>query len=184
MVVVENLDDAMRGLKDEGQKRWRAFLQEHPVSATLATSQQISEDLSSRDRPFFNFFQVKWPLEPLTADEALLLLEKLAAQGGDADLSAFLQTTTGRARVRAIRHIAGGSHRVFIILSEFASRRNLDDLVSAFEELLDELTPYCREPLHGCQTRTAPRSSSSSAARLAPSPSRRSPESCSSPNRS
>ncbi len=68
VVVVENLDDAMRGLKDEGQKRWRAFLQEHPVSATLATSQQISEDLSSRDRPFFNFFQVEH-LEPLTADE-------------------------------------------------------------------------------------------------------------------
>src|SRR5712671_5998741 len=26
LVVVENLDDMLRGLKDEGQKRWRAFL--------------------------------------------------------------------------------------------------------------------------------------------------------------
>src|ERR1700676_2818771 len=36
LVVVENLDDVMRGLKDEGQKRWRAFLQQHRVAATLA----------------------------------------------------------------------------------------------------------------------------------------------------
>ena len=146
LVVVENLDDVMRGLKDEGQKRWRAFLQEHPVAATLATSQQLTESLSRRDRPFFNFFQVE-RLQPLTSDQALELLGKLADQGGEADLSAFLKTPTGRARVRAIRHVTGGSHRVFIILSEFVTRQKLDDLVSAFEELLDELTPYYQERL-------------------------------------
>ena len=146
LVVVENLDDAMRGLKLEGQKRWRSFLQEHPVAITLATAQQLTKDVSDRDRPFFNFFQIE-RLEPLTADEALELLKKLAERGGNAALAAFLQTATGRARVRAIRHIAGGSHRVFIILSEFATRENLDDLVTAFEELLDELTPYYQERL-------------------------------------
>jgi tetratricopeptide (TPR) repeat protein len=146
LVVVENLDDVMRSLKDEGQKRWRAFLQEHPVAATLATAQQLTEDVSDRGRPFFNFFQVEH-LQPLTADEALALLRKIAEHSGNTDLSAFLQTPTGRARVRAIRHIAGGSHRVFIILSEFATRENLDDLVTAFEELLDELTPYYQERL-------------------------------------
>ena len=146
LVVVENLDDVMRGLKLEGQKRWRAFLQEHPVATTLATAQQLTKDMSDRDRPFFNFFQIE-RLQPLSADEALALLRKLAERGGNAALAAFLQTPTGRARVRAIRHIAGGSHRVFIILSEFATRENLDDLVTAFEELLDELTPYYQERL-------------------------------------
>jgi tetratricopeptide (TPR) repeat protein len=146
LVAVENLDDVMRGLKDEGQKRWRAFLQEQPVAATLATAQQLTEDVSDRDRPFFNFFQIEH-LQPLTADEALALLRKIAEHTGNTDLAAFLQTPTGRARVRAIRHIAGGSHRVFIILSEFATRENLDDLVAAFEELLDELTPYYQERL-------------------------------------
>src|SRR5262245_203013 len=146
LVVVENLDDVMRGLKDEGQKRWRAFLQEHPVAATLATSQQLTEDVSDRDRPFFNFFQIEH-LKPLTADEALALLWRIAEHTGNTDLAAFLQTPAGRARVRAIRHLAGGSHRIFIILSEFATRENLDNLVTAFEELLDELTPYYQERL-------------------------------------
>jgi tetratricopeptide (TPR) repeat protein len=146
LVVVENLDDVMRGLKLEGQKRWRAFLQEHPVAATLASAQQLTKDVSDRDKPFFNFFQIE-RLQPLSADEALALLKNLAEQGDNAELVAFLKTPTGRARVRAIRHIAGGSHRVFIILSEFATRENLDDLVTAFEELLDELTPYYQERL-------------------------------------
>jgi len=169
LVVVENLDDVMRGLKDEGQKRWRAFLQEHRVTATLATTQQITEDMSGRNRPFFGFFQVEQlqqlsgstsdqdqaflhvfhveHLQPLSADEALSLLQKIAEHNNNRSLAAFLQTPTGRARVRAIRHITGGSHRVFIILSEFATRENLDDLVTAFEELLDELTPYYQERL-------------------------------------
>ncbi|MGV3721943.1 MAG: tetratricopeptide repeat protein [Actinomycetota bacterium] len=146
LVVVENLDDVMRGLGAEGQKRWRAFLQEHRVAATLATAQQLTKDLSDRDKPFFNFFQIE-RLKPLSSDEALSLLRKLADQSGNAELAAFLQSPVGRARIRAIRHLTGGSHRIFIILSEFATRENLDDLVSAFEELLDELTPYYQERL-------------------------------------
>ncbi len=146
LVVVENLDDVMRGLGDAGQKQWRAFLQEHRVAATLATAQQLTRDLSDRDRPFFGFFQLEH-LQPLTTDEALALLIRIAGQTGDTVLARFLGTPSGRARVRAIRHLTGGNHRVFIILSDFATREKLDDLVSAFEELLDELTPYYQERL-------------------------------------
>jgi tetratricopeptide (TPR) repeat protein len=146
LVVVENLDEVMRGLEDEGQKRWRAFLQEHPIAATLATAQQLTEDVSGGDRPFFNFFQLEHLL-PLAVDEAVSLLGNIAERTNNSSLAAFLQTPTGRARVRAIRHITGGNHRVFIILSEFATRENLDNLVTAFEELLDELTPYYQERL-------------------------------------
>jgi tetratricopeptide (TPR) repeat protein len=146
LVVVENLDDVMRGLKAEGQKRWRAFLQEHAIATTLATSQQITPDLSDRESPFFNFFQIEY-LHPLTTDEAVSLLRKIAEQMEKNDLAAFLQTPTGRARVRAIRHIAGGNHRIFITLSEFATRENLNDLLAAFMDLLDELTPYYQERL-------------------------------------
>src|SRR5208283_271926 len=70
---------------------------------------------------------------------------KIAEHTGNADLAEFLQTPTGRARVRAIRHITGGNHRVFVILSEFATREKLNDLATAFEELLDELTPYYQD---------------------------------------
>jgi DNA-binding MarR family transcriptional regulator len=146
VLVIENLDEVMESLKDEGQKRWRSFLQQHPVTTILATAQQLSDDLAERDKPFFNFFQVD-RLQPLNAAEAIELLSNIAKLNDDTELSEYLQTPTGRARVRAILHMTGGSHRVFIILSEFTTRDSLDDLVSAFEELVDELTPYYQERL-------------------------------------
>jgi tetratricopeptide (TPR) repeat protein len=146
LIVVENLDDTFRGLKFEGQKRWRAMLQEHPVAAVFATSQQLTEDISDRDKPFFGFFQIEH-LEPLTVTEAAELLAKIAQLNSNENLAKFLHTPTGRARLRAIRHLSGGSHRVLIVLSEFITRESLDELVGAFDNLLDELTPYYQERL-------------------------------------
>jgi tetratricopeptide (TPR) repeat protein len=49
---------------------------------------------------------------------------------------------TGRDRIRAVHHLAGGSHRVYVIFSEFLTRESLDELVEAFMQTLDDLTPY------------------------------------------
>ncbi len=141
LVIVENLDDLFKGLGDEGEKQWRAFLQENPVSATLATSQQLFDGVSRRESPFFGFFQIEH-LRPLTLEEAVLLLKKIAELKGDAELAVFLQTPIGRSRVRALHHLSGGNHRIYIILSEFITRESLDELVGPFEKLMDELTPY------------------------------------------
>jgi tetratricopeptide (TPR) repeat protein len=141
LVIVENLDELFKGLGDEGEKQWRAFLQENPCSATLATSQQLFDGVSRRDSPFFGFFQIEH-LRPLTLEEAVLLLKKIAELKGDAELAAFLQTPIGRSRVRALHHLSGGNHRIYIILSEFITRESLDELVGPFEKLMDELTPY------------------------------------------
>jgi tetratricopeptide (TPR) repeat protein len=141
LVIVENLDELFKGLGDVGEKQWRAFLQENPVSATLATSQQLFDGISRRESPFFGFFQLEY-LRPLTLDEAVLLLRRIAELKGDAELAAFLQTPIGRSRVRALHHLSGGNHRIYIILSEFITRESLDELVGPFEKLMDELTPY------------------------------------------
>jgi tetratricopeptide (TPR) repeat protein/DNA-binding transcriptional ArsR family regulator len=141
LVVVENLDELFKGLGDDGEKQWRAFLQENPCSATLATSQQLFDGVSRRQSPFFGFFQIEY-LRPLAFEQAVLLLRKIADLKGDTDLAAFLQTRQGHSRVRALHHLSGGNHRVYIILSDFITRESLDELVGPFEKLIDELTPY------------------------------------------
>jgi tetratricopeptide (TPR) repeat protein len=146
LVIIENLDELFQGLGDEGEKHWRAFLQENPVSATLATSQQLFDAVSRRESPFFGFFQIEH-LRPLTLEEAVLLLKKIAELKGDAELAAFLQTPIGRSRVRALHHLSGGNHRIYITLSEFITRESLDELVGPFEKLMDELTPYYQSRL-------------------------------------
>ena len=144
----------------EGQQQWRSFLQEHPVSTVLATAQGLFAGVSKRTSPFFGTFQIEH-LKPLTVDEAARLLRNIARvrqaeaqENGDseaertaAELAAFLSTADGRARVRALHHLSGGNHRVYIVLAEFATRETLDELISPFERMLDELTPYYQERL-------------------------------------
>ena len=141
LIIVENLDELFSGLEEAGQKGWRAGLQENPFFTILATSQQLFEGVARRESPFFGFFQTTH-LKALTLDQAVLLLAKIADLNGDAALVGFLKTPSGRSRVRAIHHLSGGNHRIYIVLSEFISRESLDELVGPFEKMVDELTPY------------------------------------------
>ncbi len=144
VVLVENLDKLFDGLGEEGQKRWRAFMQESGVFVTVATSQRLFDDIRVRSAPFFGQFQVEY-LAPLKLGEAVELLRCISLYYEDQDLEAFLRTDRGRSRVEAVYHLSGGNHRVFIILSEFISREALDELVMAFDKLLDALTPYYQQ---------------------------------------
>ncbi|MDH3601105.1 MAG: ArsR family transcriptional regulator, partial [Candidatus Tectomicrobia bacterium] len=144
LLIVENLDALFDGLRDAGQKQWRSFLQEHPITCTVATTQQLFAGVSRRESPFFGFFD-PIHLKPLSVDEASQLLLKIAEQGDDKDLQHYLRTPEGRSRVRALHHLAGGNHRVYIVLSDFITRDSLDELVGPFEKMLDELTPYYQE---------------------------------------
>lgn len=144
LLFVENLDMIFEGLKDEGQKQWRAFLQIHPFTSIVATSQRFFKDVKDRDQPFFGFFSTIH-LKPLPSPDALDLLGRIARHREQADVIEFLGTPDGRSRVRALHHIAGGNHRIYIVLSGFITRESLDELTGPFEKMADELTPYYQE---------------------------------------
>ena len=58
----------------------------------------------------------------------------------------FLQTPTGRARVAAIHHLAGGNPRLYLIFAEFLSPEKLENFARPFEEVVDrQLTSYYQE---------------------------------------
>lgn len=44
-------------------------------------------------------------------------------------------------------NLAGGNHRVYIVLSGFVTRESLDQLVAPFQKMADDLTPYYQERL-------------------------------------
>ncbi|MCY2962383.1 MAG: hypothetical protein NT069_01820, partial [Planctomycetota bacterium] len=146
LLLVENLHLLFDGLGDIGQKQWRAFLQEHPSTCIVATSQQLFPGVASRNRPFFGFFK-PIHLKPLTAGEAADLLRQIARHKQDTELADYLGTPEGRSRVRALHHLAGGNHRIYVVLSELITRQSLDELVEPFELMADDLTPYYQERL-------------------------------------
>ena len=138
---MENLDDLFKGLGEAGQQQFRSFLQAEQCCTILATTPALFTAVQSRTKPFFGFFNPIY-LDRLTVPEAIEMLGKIATLGGQEDLASFLQTPLGRARVRAVHHLAGGNPRVYILFSQFITRDALDSLVEAFMKMLDDLTPY------------------------------------------
>lgn len=141
LVLIENLDDIFQGLGDEGQKRLRAYIQENPFFTIVATAQSLFNGVSLQTSPFYGFFHIQH-LEGLSFEESTQLLASIARYRNDPALESFIRTPTGRARIRAVNHLAGGNHRVCVIFSQFLTRESLDELVEPFMRMLDDLTPY------------------------------------------
>ena len=162
LVLVENFDALLSSLDEQGQREWRAFLQDSELMVVVATAQRLTEGMTkvnrrkgsrakkkliSEEKAFFGFFTIE-KMSPFGVDEAAELLRRLAHEKGDTDLEEFLASKSGRARVRALHYLSGGNPRLYIVLSEFINKESFDDLVRPFEEMVDErLTPYYQERL-------------------------------------
>lgn len=140
-LITENLDQLFEGLDDVGQQQFRAYLQDRATWTILATAPGLFNGISLQSSPFYGFFRIQH-LKELSIDEAVELLQKIAEIGGRDELASFVQTPVGRARIRAVHHLAGGNHRIYVIFSEFLTRETLDDLVEPFLTTMDHLTPY------------------------------------------
>jgi tetratricopeptide (TPR) repeat protein/DNA-binding transcriptional ArsR family regulator len=145
VLIIENMDDLFQGLGDIGQQKFRAFLQEYRCCTVLATTPALFKGVTSREVPFFGFFHRSF-LEPIEVDGAVKMLGQIASLNTVRDehhaLAAYLQSVEGRARVRAVHHLAGGNPRVYTLFAQFITRESLDGLVDAFIKMLDDLTPY------------------------------------------
>lgn len=141
LIIAENLEELFDGLADEGQKRLRAYLQENPFCTILATAQSLFSGVSLQTSPFYGFFRIHH-LEELALDDAIHLLARIANFEEDRKLASLIQSPMGRARIRALHHLAAGNHRVYVIFSQFLNRDSLDELVPPLIRTLDDLTPY------------------------------------------
>jgi len=141
VLLVENLDDLFDQLGDQGQKAWRAFIQNHNNMVLVCSTPALFAGVSLQKSVFYGFFDIE-VLKELDFEDVVSLLGKIAVERGDHDLAAFIATSEGRARIRAVHHLAEGNPRIYIIFAQFLSAQALDELVPAFMHTLDELTPY------------------------------------------
>ena len=144
LLVTENMDQTFHSLSDSGQKKWRAFLQETRKIATLATAQQLFSGVSDRNEAFFGFFDIQH-LKPLSVDEAVELITRISVEHSNRDLIRYLKSAEGQFRICALHYLAGGNHRMYVLLSEFLTKESLDDLVAAFDSLANDMTPFFQE---------------------------------------
>jgi tetratricopeptide (TPR) repeat protein len=145
LLIVENLEDVFSGLGDFGQKKLRAYIQNYSFLTILATSQSLFDGVKHSNNPFYDFFDLH-ELDEFKLDDAVALLNHIAKLEGNSDLASFIQSPTGRDRIKVVHYLSGGSPRVYIVFSAFLmTPESLDKLVEPFMEMLDSLTPYYQD---------------------------------------
>jgi tetratricopeptide (TPR) repeat protein len=145
LLIVENLEDVFSGLGDFGQKQLRAYIQNYSFLTILATSQSLFDGVKLSNNPFYDFFDLH-ELDEFKLDHAVALLNHIAKLEGNSDLASFIQSPTGRDRIKVVHYLSGGSPRVYIVFSAFLmTPESLDKLVEPFMEMLDSLTPYYQD---------------------------------------
>jgi len=145
LLIVENLEDVFSGLGDFGQKQLRAYIQNYSFLTILATSQSLFDGVKLSNNPFYDFFDLH-ELDEFKLDDAVALLNHIAKLEGNNDLASFIQSPTGRDRIKVVHYLSGGSPRVYIVFSAFLmTPESLDKLVEPFMEMLDSLTPYYQD---------------------------------------
>ena len=146
VVIVENLDQILDALGDEGQQQLRHVLQTHRPFLLIATSTRIDRALSDQARPFYGFFTTT-RLEPFDISQAAAMLSAIAAENEDRRLVDYLRSDEGKTRLRTIAHLAGGQPRIWALLASALTVEGLGELVELLLTQFDDLTPYYQEQL-------------------------------------
>ncbi len=146
VVVLENFDQILSGIGTEGQQTLRSFLANHRALLLICTTTSLTRDLTQQDSPFYAYFTTN-SLQPFDTDEAAEMLKAIARLQNNEQTEAYLDTETGRARLRAIAHLAGGQPRMWATFGRSLTVSQLDELVDTFLTRFDELTPYYQQQL-------------------------------------
>lgn len=141
LLLVENLNQIFDALGEEGQSRWRDFLQANDNTMICATSQAIFSDVQQRSKPFFGFFHVTY-LQKLSYEEARDLLLTMAEMQKNAELVAYVDTPEGEAKLRAIFELTEGNHRLLVAFFDFFMAEFRAELSKSFLRTVDQLKPY------------------------------------------
>lgn len=146
LLAVENLDRVFDNIGQAGQGSLRAWVETSTAVMLFATAPALFAGVSSRSYPWYGSFMVE-SLPDLSVAEGAAMVKLAAGSRGDDDLAAFVDSPVGIERLQVIHRIAGGSPRLWQILSGCIDVNSLDELVPAVESLLDRLTPYYQQQL-------------------------------------
>jgi hypothetical protein len=146
LLTIENLDRVFDSLGLGGQGALRAWVETSTAVMVFATAPTLFAGVSSRSYPWYGSFIVE-SLPDLTVEDAIVMLGKAARRNNDEQLATFIESEKGRERLRVVHRLAGGSPRLWHILSEGIDIESLDALVPAVESLLDRLAPYYQQQL-------------------------------------
>ena len=144
IAFIENFDQVLNDLGDEGQKRLRAYIERNRNLLLITTAQQLSEKSFDQSMPFYGFFDTI-NLTAFNTEQITRMLIRQAEVNGNTALSLRLQEPGTQARLAALVQVTGGLPRIWSFFSFGLADGNLSDMLGLMLEKLDLLTPQYQE---------------------------------------
>jgi len=140
LLLIDNINDVFRSVdQTDALHRLRAFLMQDDRVMILGACVELSDDVTSIDKPFYDFFRT-FELKPLTFLEMKECLVALADSRGDTKAKETITEREGS--LRAIHLLTGGNPRLVKTFYRLMKDGLHRDIRVDLEKLLDEFTPY------------------------------------------
>lgn len=145
LLLCDNFDMLLAQIGPGEQRTLCRLLRSDPRAMILASALVITREVE-RASPLLPLFRLR-PLAPLTVDEHLHLLERLALSSEDA--ASRVELTEHPERARQFYPLTGGNPRITAVLYRVLSATATEalDLRRDLELLLDELTPLYKSQI-------------------------------------
>ncbi|WP_200381173.1 tetratricopeptide repeat protein [Thiococcus pfennigii] len=138
LLLLDNLDIILNGLARQ-QWRLRKELQRPGGILVVGAATGWLEATEAPGSAFYDFFQITL-LEPLSADEMLTCLRRLAAQRGEPGRAVLQLLATDPGRIRALHDLTGGNPRTLTLLYLLLETDTGGDALTDLDRLLDQVS--------------------------------------------
>jgi len=141
LLLVDNIDLIIgsRFMDNLSLKRLRTFLMDDNTALLIGASPTIFKEIIDYKEPLYSLFQ-RINLIELSQEDALIFIRKWAESTGEDKITSGFAAYVPK--INAIYHLTGGNPRLLLFLFQIFTLRQLPEVQSAFESLLDEITPY------------------------------------------
>lgn len=140
LILAENFSDILKSINVKEQAKLRSWLYTLNRISIIASSQALSRDFDSEDRPFYGFFNIYY-LKNLSFEDSVKFLVALAEVDNRPDIAQFLQSK-GQNQVRALHQLVKGNHRLLVTFYSFLKSDTLANLSVNFIKTINDLKPY------------------------------------------
>jgi len=138
LLLLDNIDLILNGLHKHDWSLRRALQEAGGVVLVGATSTYL-EQTADREAAFYDFFQVT-VLEPLSAEELMSCLRRLAESRGDPGKPVRQVLGSDPGRIRTLHTLTGGNPRTLVLLYLLLEAEAGGDVMRDLERLLDQVT--------------------------------------------
>lgn len=142
IILCDNLEDIFNQWRDREFKRLRSFLSDQRAVMLIGTAVKIFNEVINPKEPFYEFFEFV-PLPDLSDDQMLEVLKNRFFQD-NLEEEYFRKQKNLKNKMGAIAKLTGGNPRLVVFLYDIVTKKNVFEIESATEELMESLNEYFR----------------------------------------